>query len=197
MARPQEPYNPWNPLILDEDGEESPQPLWQSPPSPDGRFTNSFARQENPPPYDNLTENETFRQTTDVASFTMHSMPNTDSNVGASKWAFNMKHPCTFQSDEFVNACMRGHTAIVKAFLKNGVDPTVRENIAVRWAARRGHREIVEELVKYGADLKAKNMCALRWAIAAQKHDVADFINHKIHHKDHRIHHSSAVSRTQ
>ena len=51
---------------------------------------------------------------------------------------------------------------------KYGIDPSVDDNLAIRWASYNDNLEVVKYLMsldpKYGIDPSAKNNSAIRWA---------------------------------
>ena len=63
-------------------------------------------------------------------------------------------------------AVSNGYLEIVKYLVNRGMDITITDNIAVRWAAEHGHLDIVKYLIAQGADIHARDEEPLRWAAA-------------------------------
>jgi len=61
-------------------------------------------------------------------------------------------------------ASQNGHLKVVKYLHENGADITANTNFGIRWASRYGHLKVVKYLHENGADITASGNFAIRWA---------------------------------
>ena len=61
--------------------------------------------------------------------------------------------------------------------VKHGVDPSIKNNCAIRWAAKKGHKEIVEFLLKDPrVDPSAEDNYAIRLAASAGHKEIVEML---------------------
>jgi len=72
-------------------------------------------------------------------------------------------------------ASQNGHLAVVARLLRHGVDPSARNQCAVRWASANGHVEVVNLLLRDArVDPSTDDQCALRMACDNGHAEVVD-----------------------
>ena len=74
--------------------------------------------------------------------------------------------------NEFLDACRNGNIEFIKEHLPQ-VDPSTRDNWAIRWAAKNGHKDVVTELLKDSrVNPSAEDNFAIKWAVVNGHQDV-------------------------
>ena len=75
--------------------------------------------------------------------------------------------------NEFVNVCKNGNIDDVKQLL-SVIDPSIKNNYAIRWAAENGHKDVVELLLK---DPRVDpNNSVIRWAARNVHKDIIELL---------------------
>jgi len=82
-----------------------------------------------------------------------------------------------------------GNYDIVKFFIKNEIDITIKDNYILRWASIRGFTKIIKLLIKNNIDVSWNDNYALRWAIKNGHLEIVKIIlkkqdyNYKLYQK--------------
>jgi ankyrin repeat protein len=74
-----------------------------------------------------------------------------------------MKHVKCYLFNPVVIACKNGNLELVKLFVKNGIDVSVKNNELIRIACRNGHLNVVKWLYSNGSNIHACQEYGFRW----------------------------------